>query len=888
MPSTSNNRTLFKRFYKNRTWKNRFFLSLFFILLILIMARLLLPQIIIYSATSWLKQHNIEASIESININLLQGNISLINAQGNKNGEALFTLGRVDIHWHWTPLTDKTLAITSLALDQLSINIEQYNDAIIIGGITLPLAQTANEKNETTEHAQAWTASLGQVVFSNFNICYLQHLSTISTASTKTIFVDYCMVLSQLDWHGNIHYAKQQQPLSNNALPVSGSGSLSLNELTITDNKLNKKLLSSQEIALSKITISSLQNISIKQLTLHELSVMQRDDNQHQNTIHFDQLTLDEIKLQNLNTLFIDAIEINEPGAYLVKNNQSDWEFQQWIPSSNTASNKAQTRASNKQNTSQAAFSVAINSLSINNADLCYRENNSSIYYCYHAEHFFWQGELSYDSILTASGTLSLSHLRIHNHILDRNLIKFNSLTVNQLDMMNTNNIRVGDISLNDLHALQRSEEENDSSLSFDSLVVKNIHYTPGSIKIDSTHLDGLASYLSKNKEGKWEHSKWLTQQPADKNSADESSDTTNTEQAFTIALHSILIETENKMLFTDHSTEPATHIGLQKLSLNISDLDSTKPDRDTLILLSAQTTRHGTINIEGSARPFAEKISFDATGKIKGFDLRVASPASKKAIGHIIHSGQLDADLTLFAKEGVLDSHLALSLHHFNIKPISKKDSDALDARFGIPLNKTLVLLRDKDDSIHLNIPVTGDVSNPDFSPTDAIIKATAKAATVTLITFYTPYGLIFAGGNILFDLATALNFDPVEFDAGSAEILDKHHEQLDKLAKLMSKKPQIRLTLCGLTNTADLHALHPALATKKDEKQKENTSEDSEKSLNAAHSTALFRLAQSRQNNIKDYLIKHPDISHDRLILCAPKHQTQKEALAAVEINI
>ncbi len=214
---------------------------------------------------------------------------------------------------------------------------------------------------------------------------------------------------------------------------------------------------------------------------------------------------------------------------------------------------------------------------------------------------------------------------------------------------------------------------------------------------------------------------------------------------------------------------------------------------------MSAKTTQHSTIDIEGTAKPFAEKISFDASGKLRGFDLRAVSPVAKKSIGHIIKSGQLDAELKILAVNGKLNSNIALSLYQFNIQATNKDAAEKLDKKFGMPLNQTLVLLRDKDDSIHLDIPVTGDVSSPDFNPMDAIVKATSKAATATLITFYTPYGLIYAGGNVLFDLATALNFDPIVFEPGSSELLEQNKQQLDNLARLLNEKPKVHLTLCA-----------------------------------------------------------------------------------------
>ncbi|MBT8127710.1 MAG: hypothetical protein KJP15_09510 [Gammaproteobacteria bacterium] len=210
-------------------------------------------------------------------------------------------------------------------------------------------------------------------------------------------------------------------------------------------------------------------------------------------------------------------------------------------------------------------------------------------------------------------------------------------------------------------------------------------------------------------------------------------------------------------------------------------------------------------------------------------------------------------------------------------MKAKSKEDAAALDEAFGMPINQSLVLLKDKKNRIKLDIPVTGDINDPNFNPTDAIIKATTKATTVTLITFYTPYGLAFAGGNVLFNLATALNFDPLLFEPGSAQLKDAHKEQLANLAKLLVERPQVHLTLCGFSNLRDRDKMFTEIIDPKKIKP-----------VSAANLPKLKQLGSERQESVKNYLIDIGKIEHNRLILCEPEHNDDAESLAGVEISI
>ena len=885
--------------YNSNLWRGRFILAFIIIFVLLGMVRLALPQSIILGSTSWLKKQGIESSIESINIDILNGTVSLLNAKGSKGGEALFNVGLIDIHWHWAPLSDKTIVVTKVGLDQFTVNIEQYTDKIIIGGVTLPLGDAAGQSS--TEEikdtgVKPWAASLGEVVFTELNICYLQHSATYQESSIDSRDLDYCIHLDELTWGGTISYATDTELLKTDDLPLSSTGDFALNGLTITDNKLEKKLLVATSNALKNVVISGLNNIHIDALNMSGLSALQRIDDSHKDALRFHQLTINDIDLLDLDSLSINDVAITEPGLYLVKNDDQHWEHQQWIPQAPGTEPAAKNLDNNSSETTAATFKVSINNIHVQGMDSCYLQEDTSLYYCLVFDQLDWQGAIQYDTSAASSGDinllvtgdLKLSQPNISNLSINRSLLNFSSLELSKLTLSGLNSITLEAIKLNNFAAMQRSKETTDNTASFDSLTVKAIKYTNNNIAINAIELHGLANTVSKNTNGKWEHDKWIINSQPGASAADSQKDklSDQSKPAFIIALDELNISSDKNILFIDNSTQPTTKVGLQKLTFDISSLDSTKPGSNSPFKLYAKTSRHSTIDIKGTAKPFADKVSFAADGNLKGFDLRAASPTTKKAIGHIIQSGQLDAELDIKAVEGVLDSSIALSLYQFKIKPVSKADADKLDKRFGMPLNQTLVLLRDKDDSIHLDIPITGDVNNPDFDPMNAIIKATSKAATVTLITFYTPYGLIYAGGNLAFNLATALNFDPIEFDPGSSKLQSSSKEQLDGLSKLLIEKPQVHLTLCGVTNQQDISVLYPERKIKK--QSEENKTNTITISFTEEQTSMLSELASERQMKSKNYLINTHGIEHNRLILCAPEHKEEDEAVSGVEINI
>ncbi len=883
-----------KKYYATNPWKSRIFIALFSLTLIVTFIRIILTPAIIYSSTSWLEKQGIQSSIEDIELNIIDGTVSLINATGNKDGEPLFQIGRIDIHWRWSPLSEKTIVITNVLLHHFQLNIEQYSDEIIIGGVTIPLTDATGENNidavlEQDEKTTPWAASLGKVVFTELNICYLQHTSTHETVTDENKFIDYCVNLDEMTWGGTISYATDKDLLKSGDLPISSTGNFSLKGLTITDNKLNNILLSSESNTLQQVVVSGLNNIHINTISMNDLSALKRDDDQHNDTLRFNQLAIDNIKLTNLNSVAIDKIIVDGPGLYLVKLKESTWEHQQWLP----VEEDGQPSADKAKETS-SPFSFSLNTLVIKTPDLCHLNTITDFYYCFTADEINWTGNIDYKTnpavtekdIITVKGDFTLSQPNIKNATLERNLLSFDELNINGLNVSSLDDVKLKSLSVTKLNALQRGKKQTDNTLEFNSLKIKDISYTGDSIAIDTVKLTELSNTVSKNKNGTWEHDKWIPKEIRESLAKDKT--TKKSDKAIKISLNELSIESKKEILFIDNSTKPAMEIGLHSLSFYIKNLYSSKPKSDSAFKFYAKTKRHSTIDVKGTVRPFDDKVSFTANGDLKGFDLRAATPATQKSIGHIIKTGQLDAKLKLLAIDGELDSNVALSLYHFHIEPTSKEAAAELDAEFGMPLNQTLVLLRDKDDSIHLDIPITGDINNPDFDPMHAIIKATSTAATVTLITFYTPYGLIYAGGNVLFDLATALDFDPLDFKPGESKLNAENKEQLANLTKLLIEKPQVHLTLCGTTNQSDLFKLYPDIKEEMAGNKKDNDTTNDEVVLTKEYKSRLKKLAVERQVNSKNYLISEARIGHDRLILCEPAALAEEEAKSGVEINI
>ena len=552
------------------------------------------------------------------------------------------------------------------------------------------------------------------------------------------------------------------------------------------------------------------------------------------------------------------------------------------IALSNFSDDSSNQPANDASDEEPMAWTVVLDSLDFSNFNICYRQQ--AIYdYCAAFENLGWQGDFQINLTdigggafpLFAKGAVELDSFSLHNNQLKRNLASFNRLRLQGLNIQTSDSIGIDQFSVSTLNLLDRvSDDLAEQVTGFETIEIADL--TLNSLEnliINEVKVIDHEALLITDADKKLEIEEWLA--PVSKQESDRTAEANQGNDSFHYAIEKINYQTDKAIEYRDNSLQPALTVDLSKIRFSLLGLDSSRPDQDSQISYSAHYGEHGKIALEGTARPLLQKISFNLKGDIKGLDLRNISAIAREAMGHAIKSGQLDAELKLQAEKNELNSELDLSLYHFELKAISAVDQEKIDADFGFPLNASLSLLRDSDNTIRLKIPVTGDLANPDLDVNDAITKVTSEAITAAIINYYTPFGLVSVVGGLI-DLASALSFEPVVFNVASDSLDNAANDNLDELIKLMNERPGVHLTLCALTNSADRQALLPDTA---------GVSAD-ELKLTAEQQSSLLALGENRSRNVKQYLVGRK-IGASRLIICNAEHR-EGEGLSGVDISI
>jgi len=161
---------------------------------------------------------------------------------------------------------------------------------------------------------------------------------------------------------------------------------------------------------------------------------------------------------------------------------------------------------------------------------------------------------------------------------------------------------------------------------------------------------------------------------------------------------------------FTDLSVKPPFMTTLSRMNLRITGL-STNPDAEAKISFQGKLDDLGVISTETSVKPLAVPIAFEAVFKLNGYALQVLTPYVAKFTGHKVKEGSLSLSMDYRVANNQLKASHKLLVQSFNFGD-KVESKDALNLPFGL----ALALLEDAQDRIDITLPVTGDMSKPEF----------------------------------------------------------------------------------------------------------------------------------------------------------------------------
>ncbi len=311
-----------------------------------------------------------------------------------------------------------------------------------------------------------------------------------------------------------------------------------------------------------------------------------------------------------------------------------------------------------------------------------------------------------------------------------------------------------------------------------------NITTSPLRIGVKTLAIDGLDSFISIDKDGRLNTANLIVAEEDNSSSSRKNITTSSAPPAPEPLIEIGRVKlTNSQLFFRDMQVSPPFNTSLHEIEGQVSGLSSGK-DVAADINLTAKLDQYSPLIITGKIHP-RQSFYTDFTVGLHDVDLTGMTPYTVKFIGYPLTKGKLNLDLHYQIKDKKLESSNKAFIDQITLGDFVKNDTAT-----SLPVSPAIALLKNRAGEIELDIPVTGELDDPEFSVAGVIFTVIknllVKAAT-------SPFALL---GSLFPDNQ---DFIFVEFVPGSVEPVNKNSEELSALAGAMYDHPALKLEITG-----------------------------------------------------------------------------------------
>lgn len=235
---------------------------------------------------------------------------------------------------------------------------------------------------------------------------------------------------------------------------------------------------------------------------------------------------------------------------------------------------------------------------------------------------------------------------------------------------------------------------------------------------------------------------------------------------------------------FSDYFTRPNFTAGMKQIAGSVTSLSSDELSRANLHLQGIHG-QSSPLVIIGTINPLAQKKFADIHISFKDIELANFTPYSSKYLGYKVEKGKLILDLQYNIDGNTLKSENRVRFDNFELgEKVTSENATSM------PVGLAIALLKNREGQIDLDLPVKGDLNDPEFKIGSIIFKMIGNLILKVVTSPFSILGSMFGGGE-------ELGF--VEFQYGEIKIDETNYDKIDKLAQILQEKPSIKLEIQG-----------------------------------------------------------------------------------------
>ncbi len=230
---------------------------------------------------------------------------------------------------------------------------------------------------------------------------------------------------------------------------------------------------------------------------------------------------------------------------------------------------------------------------------------------------------------------------------------------------------------------------------------------------------------------------------------------------------------------YNDYTMREAFRYEISEIHVGAEGINS----HDEYLLLKADATVNELGRFEGSIKSYTDNLrNIDIDYKLYGTQLSPFSPYSDTYVAHPIVQGDLIYENSTRIRDKHLESSNNIVLDDFTFG--QKTDYDGL---YNLPVRLAVGLLKDKNGDIVLDLPIEGDLDDPEYKYSKAIWTA-VKNVIVNIVT--APFKFIGNQFGIEEEKLEQLNFGLLQM-----KLSKQHEKQLDEMSRVLEGRPDLNI---------------------------------------------------------------------------------------------
>ena len=350
-----------------------------------------------------------------------------------------------------------------------------------------------------------------------------------------------------------------------------------------------------------------------------------------------------------------------------------------------------------------------------------------------------------------------------------------------------------GDLSVDDFSLLDLKESERITALRSLRMEGLRLGSEPTSIHLERLLLVEPSARIVMGPTGATNVSDLVAPPPQDAEPEADSHAPTNesngevSDTNVTVSIQRIEVQ-DASLNFEDRSVQPVFTTSLSDFSGHIESISS-NPEEQASLQFKGQLDGSTALDLTGVASPLAEDPYVDLKISMRNMGLTQFTPYSGRYIGKAIERGKLflEIDYELDGNQLVGENKLFLDQFTLGGKVPSE---EALN----LPVGLALALLKDRKGEIHIDLPVRGDLDDPEFSVMGIVFRALGNLiAKVALSPFAVLGGIAGSDGD---------EMQGVAFQPGQTNWQPGEESKMASLAEALLERPALAIELTGEAN--------------------------------------------------------------------------------------